>query len=224
MKSPWLSKKSYSLFFEHALAQAILVNFSIKIESINFSPMTGQRSARELWLGFWPLFLPLFSTHKSVILDQAREEIFKIESRTVSNFHHFQVVQKASRFPRHFLHLSLSALLQFKRRTKSKPTQNDGKRGFLARLVWSDCLLLKAWEQENRACSVVCEVPAATDHDSCHTVTGWTPHSISGWEATALSSPEDGRSSCYHPCGFKALMCTPCVWAHCRSQLSLGPQ
>ena len=59
---------------------------------------------------------------------------------------------------------------------------------------------------------------------AAHPVTGCTLHCLSGWEVTVPPSAEDGRSSCYHPCGFKALMCTPCVWSHCRSQLALGPQ
>lgn len=193
------------------------MDFSARNKNINFSLITGQRSTRELWPGFWPPFRPLFSTHDSVILDQAGEEIFKIESRTVPTFITFNLCRRRTAFSR----LSLSVLLQFR-----EPSQNQtkvmenrvslqgryGKTPFKGRGRGESRLLGRLWS------------PSSNWPRQLPTVTECRPHCISSWEATVLPSAGDGGSSYYHPCGFKALMCTPRMWAHSRSQLALCPQ
>lgn len=102
---------------------------------------------------------------------------------------------------------------------------NDGKRGFLALLVWWNCLLLNAWEQtETQGCPVVREVPATP---TMRAATQWLDVHLTvspAGKPQCYLPPEVRGSSCNHPCGSKALMYHSCVWPHYRSQLALGPQ
>lgn len=184
------------------LAQAILVDSSIRNKSISFTLLSSAKQYLQVIIRILAavsaIVLPPWFGHLQ--WSQRNLETFNFPS--CLTWPEDRMVFNALLAPCHSRGPTTTQLLttqgqqqqqeENKRKSRRKAKQNDENLFSCdSSLVSLSCFKCMGREWEPRPSSeVVHEMPVATDRKNCHTVIGWTPHWTSSWEPTVPSSPD----------------------------------